>query len=200
MLNYIWGGMIIIGIVVAVATGNVEAANDAVLDSAGEAVQLCITMLGVVAVWTGLMEVARESGLIKKLTKKIMPALHLLFPDVPMEHEAMEYISLNMISNFLGLGWAATPAGIRAMELLSELGSRKDENEGKPRKATRDMCTFLIINVSSLQLIPVNIIAFRSKYGSVHPASILVPAIIATTVSTIVGIVYSVVAGRLHKE
>lgn len=200
MLNYIWGGMIIIGIVVAVATGSVEAANDAVLDSAGEAVQLCITMLGVVAVWTGLMEVARESGLIKKLTKKIMPALHLLFPDVPMEHEAMEYISLNMISNFLGLGWAATPAGIRAMELLSELGSRKDENEGKPRKATRDMCTFLIINVSSLQLIPVNIIAFRSKYGSVHPASILVPAIIATTVSTIVGIVYSVVAGRLHKE
>lgn len=200
MLNYIWGGMIIIGIVVAVATGNVEAANDAVLDSAGEAVQLCITMLGVVAVWTGLMEVARESGLIKKLTKKIMPALHLLFPDVPMEHEAMEYISLNMISNFLGLGWAATPAGIRAMELLSELGSRKDENEGKPRKATRDMCTFLIINVSSLQLIPVNIIAFRSKYGSVHPASILVPAIIATTVSTIAGIIYSVAAGRLHKK
>ena len=198
MLNYIWGGMIIIGIVVAVVTGNAEAANDAILDSAGEAVQLCITMLGVVAVWTGLMEVARESGLIRVLTKKLMPGLHFLFPDVPKEHEAMEYISLNMISNFLGLGWAATPAGIRAMELLSELA--KDDEQGKPRKATRDMCTFLIINISSLQLIPVNIIAFRSKYGSVHPASILIPAIIATTVSTVVGIIYSVVAGRLHKK
>lgn len=198
MLNYIWGGMIIIGIVAAVVTGNAEAANDAVLDSAGEAVQLCITMLGVVAVWTGLMEVARESGLIRSLTRKLMPCLHFLFPDVPKEHEAMEYISLNMISNFLGLGWAATPAGIRAMELLSELG--KNEEKEKPRKATKDMCTFLIINVSSLQLIPVNIIAFRSKYGSVHPASILFPAIIATTVSTLAGIIYSVVAGRLHKE
>lgn len=196
MLNYIWGGMIIIGIIAAVVTGNVEAANDSILDSAGEAVQLCITMLGVVAVWTGLMEVARESGLIRTLTKKIMPCLHFLYPDVPKEHEAMEYISLNMISNFLGLGWAATPAGIRAMELLSVIGENKEE--GKHRKATRDMCTFLIINVSSLQLIPVNIIAFRSKYGSVHPASILVPAIIATTMSTLAGIIYSVVAGRIH--
>lgn len=198
MLNYIWGGMLLIGIVVGVITGNIEATNDVILDSAGEAVQLCITMLGVVAVWTGLMEIARESGMIKGLTRRLMPCLHILFPDVPKEHEAMEYISLNMISNFLGLGWAATPAGIRAMELLSELDDSKDDE--KPRKATRAMCTFLIINVSSLQLIPVNIIAFRGQYGSVHPAAILVPAILATTVSTIVGIVYSIVANKIHKS
>lgn len=198
MINFIWGAMIIIGVAVGVLSGNIEATNNTILDSAGEAVQLCITMLGVVAVWTGLMEVARKSGMIRGLTKRLMPCLHLLFPDIPEEHEAMEYISLNMISNFLGLGWAATPAGIRAMELLSELD--RGEMKNGVRRATKDMCTFLIINVSSLQLIPVNIIAIRSQYGSVQPASILVPAIIATTVSTIAGIIYSVIAARIHKD
>lgn len=195
MLNVIWGGMVLIGIIVGILSRNVELVSNAALDSAGEAVQLCITMLGIMSVWTGLMEIAKESGMIRGLTKKSIRFLRFLFPGVPKDHEAMELIALNMVSNFLGLGWAATPAGLKAMKLLAQINPHKEK-----RKASADMCTFLIINVSSLQLIPVSIIAYRSQYGAVNPAQILVPAILATTASTLAGVIYSIVARKVHKE
>ena len=168
MLNYLWGGMLLIGIVYGGITGHMNEVTEAALSSAEEAVSLCITMAGIVAMWVGLMEIARASGLVDRLTSAMRPVLHFLFPQIPKEHRSLEYISANMIANFLGLGWAATPFGLKAMEELGKL--EEDRREGKaPGKARgrgiagNEMCTFLIINISSIQLIPVNIIAYRSQ-------------------------------------
>lgn len=183
MLNYLWGIMIIIGVIYGAFTGNMPAVADGALNSSKEAVTLCITMLGVMSLWTGLMEIANRSGLIAKCMKVIHPAMKWLFPDIPDGHPAMKHITTNVIANFLGLGWAATPAGISAMKSLAELNHHS-------RSASKEMCTFLVLNISSIQLIPVNIIAYRSQYGSVNPTAIVAPAIIATTISTAVGIIF----------
>ncbi|MBP3421919.1 MAG: nucleoside recognition protein [Lachnospiraceae bacterium] len=186
--------MIVIGIIYGSFTGQMAEISGGVIDSAKEAVQLCITMLGVVALWTGLMQIAQDSGLVESLTKKLKPVLKFLFPRIPMEHPAMSYISLNSIANILGLGWAATPAGLKAMEALADLEKERGNVEylqkDKERTASNEMCIFLILNISSLQLIPVNIIAYRSQYGSVNPTAVIAPAIIATFINTVVAIIY----------
>ena len=195
MLNSIWAAMILIGIVYAVFTGNIEAVTDAMLDSAGEGISLCITMAGVVAFWMGLMEIAKEAGLIEKMTRGILPFLRFLFPRIPKGHPAMEYIATNVIANVLGLGWACTPAGLKAMEALAQLEAERGNKN--IQIASNEMCTFLILNISSLQLLPINIIAYRSQYGSAHPAGIIGPAIVATMVSTAAAVVFcKVVDGR----
>lgn len=191
MLNYLWAFMILIGIIAAAFTGKMPDVSTETLNSAKEAVQLCITMLGVMSLWTGLMGVARGCGLMKKLTKLMSPIIYMLFPDLPKDHIVNEYIASNMVANILGLGWAATPVGLKAMKELKVIN-------GNSREASIDMCTFLIINMSSLQLVPVNIIAYRTQYGSVSPASILAAAIIATTFSTIAGIGFALVARMLN--
>lgn len=190
MLNLLWCAMIITGIVYAVLTGNVDSITDGALDSAREAVTLCITMLGVMSFWCGLMEIAQNSGLVECCKKKLSPLIGWLFPTVPKDSKAFDYITTNMISNFLGLGWAATPAGIRAMRELAVLN-------GKSESASSAMCTFLIINISSVQLIPITIIAYRSQYGSVNPAAIVFPAIIATSISTLAAAIFcKIMQGR----
>lgn len=205
MLNYLWGAMIVIGIIIGAITGRISEVGNACITSAKEAVSLCITMLGVMSLWTGLMQVAKKAGIIESLTKLLNPIICFLFPRIPKEHKAKEYIAANMIANILGLGWAATPPGLQAMESLSELEKERGNpqyiepsSKGVRRIASNEMCTFLIINISSLQLIPVNIIAYRSQYGSVNPAAIVAPAIIATTVSTIVGAIYCKMMDRNH--
>ena len=192
MLNYLWGFMIVIGIVVGLITGNTAQVSNTFLQSAKEAVNLCITMLGVMSFWCGLMEVAREAGIIEGLTKAMRPLLKLLFPRIPAEHPSLEYIATNMIANFLGLGWAATPAGLSAMRELKALEEerRKEGLAVKEGSASNEMCTFLIINISSLQLIPVNMIAYRSQYGSINPTAIIVPAMLATFISTLAAVIY----------
>lgn len=184
MLNYLWGFMILIGIIYAALTGTLPAVTDAALDSAKEAVTLCITMVGVMSFWVGLMRIAETSGIISGAAKKLDPFLRFMFPNIPRGHKANEYISTNMIANIFGLGWAATPAGLKAMEELGKLNHHS-------KTASKDMCTFLIINISSLQLIPVNIIAYRSQYGSTNPTRIVGPAIIATLISTFAGIIFA---------
>ena len=155
MLNYIWAFMILLGIVYGTFTGNMEALTNAAMDSAGEAVSLCITMLGVMALWMGLMEIAQKSGLIAKLTKAIQPFIDFMFPKIPREHEAREYISTNLIANVLGLGWACTPAGLKAMEALSKLeqerGNPQYTEKGKLRDASNEMCTFLVLKIISIR-------------------------------------------------
>lgn len=190
MINYLWGFMIVIGIIVGALTGKMQEVSVASINSAKEAVTLCITMLGVMSMWTGLMQIAKKSGIIDGLTKGLSPVIKLLFPDIPKGHVAREYICSNMIANILGLGWAATPFGLKAMLELKKLNNDSEI-------ASVDMCTFLIINISSLQLIPVNIIAYRSQYGSVNPADIITTAILATLFSTFVGVIFSVVARKL---
>lgn len=201
MLNYIWAFMILIGVVYGAFTGKMAEVTNAALDSAGDAVSLCITMIGVMALWVGLMEIAQKSGLIAKLTRGIQPFISFLFPRIPKGHPAREYIATNLIANVLGLGWACTPAGLKAMEELAKLEAERgtpgylpesgDIKSGKTERiASNEMCTFLILNISSLQLIPVNMIAYRSQYGSVNPAGIIAPAIVATFISTAVAVVY----------
>lgn len=193
MINYLWGFMIIIGIVYGILTGRISQVSIQTIDSSKEAVTLCIAMLGVMSLWMGLMEVARGVGIMERLTKRLRPIIHILFPDLPNDHIVNEYIASNMIANILGLGWAATPVGLKAMKELAKLNHNSTT-------ASCDMCTFLIINISSLQLIPVNIIAYRSQYGSKNPTEILTAALFVTVFSTIVGVIFSVVARKLAKK
>lgn len=184
MLNYIWAGMIILAIIVASYNGNLAEVTQAAINSSKEAVALCITLLGVISMWMGLMKVGEKAGLISSLAKKMRPILRFLFPDVPDEHPAQNYIATNMIANFLGLGWAATPPGLEAMKSLQELNKDK-------KVASTAMCTFLIVNISSVQILPVNILAYRSQYGSANPSEIIGPAIVATLVSTLAGVIFA---------
>lgn len=208
MLNYIWAFMILVGIVYGAMTGKMAEVTNAALDSAGDAVSLCITMIGVMALWVGLMEIAQKSGLIAKMTRGIQPFISFLFPGIPEGHPAREYISTNLIANVLGLGWACTPAGLKAMEALAQLEKERGNpaylcestDKGKyERVASREMCTFLILNISSLQLIPVNMIAYRQQYGSVNPAGIIAPAVVATFFSTLTAIVYCKIMNMRRK-
>jgi len=188
MLNYIWAIMILLGILYGACTGQMDTITNAALDSAGEAISLCLTMAGVVALWMGLMEIAQKAGLIEKMTNGIRPFLKFMFPRIPRNHPALGYIATNIIANIMGLGWACTPAGLKAMEALRQL--EEERGNGNPQIASNEMCIFLILNISSLQLIPVNMIAYRSQYGSADPACIIAPAIVATLISTVMAILY----------
>lgn len=191
MLNYLWAFMLLTGIIYGSFHGTMAEISSAALDSAREAVTLCVTMLGVMSFWTGLMQIAQKSGIIASFTHKITPFLRFLFPSLKGETLALEYISTNVIANILGLGWACTPAGLKAMEEMSQIQQRRGNN---PDIASNEMCGFLILNISSLQLIPVNMIVYRSQYGSVEPTAIIGPAIIATFFSTLAGILFLKIA------
>ena len=171
------------GIFFAAFHGTMGQITESFISSSTEAVNLCIFMLGVIGVWNGMMEIAVKSGLMKKIAKTMYPFIHWLFPDIPPRHKANEYIAANMAANILGLGWAATPAGLKAMRELQKL----EEGGGR---ASDMMCAFLVLNISSLQLVPINMIAYRSQYGSVNPAAVVLPAICATMISTMAGIVF----------
>lgn len=183
MINYIWSFLLLMGIFSASFLGNIPIITEAVMDGAKEAVNLCIIMAAVVGMWSGIMEIGVESGLLDLFAKKIDPFLNWLFPDIPKGSKAKEYIAANCAANILGLGWAATPAGIEAMKELQKLGEKKGV-------ASDEMCTFLVLNISSLQLLPVNLLAHRSQYGSANPALIVGPAIVATLVSTAAGVAF----------
>ena len=195
MLNFLWAGMIIIGILYGALQGNLAEITNAALDSSKEAVTLCITMMGVMSFWVGLMEIATKAGIIQAASKMLRPVIRFFFPNIPRGHKANQHIATNFIANILGLGWAATPAGLKAMEALGELEEdrRKGKAPGIARKkgiASNEMCTFLILNISSLQLIPINIIAYRSQYGSVNPAGSVGPGLVATAISTLVAALF----------
>ena len=187
-MNGLWAGMMLVAVVYGAFYGTLPDITQAALDSAKEAVTLSMTMLGILAFWMGLMQIGTASGLVERLTKGVEPLLRRLFPRIPAGHPAMGQIALNCIANMLGLGWAATPAGLKAMEELGRIQRNKACKD--PTAASNEMCNFLILNISSLQLIPVNIIVYRSQYGSVTPTSIIMPAILATTCSTLAGILF----------
>ncbi len=204
MLNYLWAGMILTGIVFAAFTGRMADITNAALDSSKEAVTLCVTMIGVMSFWTGIMEIASRAGIIEAASRKMRPLLGFLFPNLPKGHPAGEHIAVNFIANFLGLGWAATPAGLKAMKELGKLeDDRRAGRAAGPARgkgiAGNEMCTFLIVNISSLQLIPVNVIAYRSQYGSPNPAGIIGAGILATAVSTGTAVIFCKIMDRKKK-
>jgi spore maturation protein A len=178
MVNYIWVFMTIVGIIFALINGTMAEVNKAIFDGAKEAVTLCIGLISVLVFWLGMMRIAEESGLLERLSKLFRPLVKRLFPDVPVSHPAMGYILSNMISNMFGLGNAATPLGIKAMEELKKLNGGKDS-------ASRSMVTFLAINTASITIIPTTVIAIRMNYHSASPTEIVVPTIIATIISAL---------------
>ena len=190
MLNVIWGFFLIGGILTGVFLGRMDLVTNAVIDGGRNAVELAFTMAGVVAVWSGILKIAEKGGMIDALAEKMEPFLDFLFPEVPRGHAARRYISANFAANFLGLGWAATPAGLLAMEKLAKLN-------GKTGRASNAMCMFLVVNMSSLQLVTVNILAYRAEYGSAAPAEIMGAGIAATLGTTLVGILLAkILEGR----
>ena len=185
--------MIVIGIIYGIITGHIKEVSLASIDSSKEAISVCISMFGVISFWMGILQIAKKSGLMSSMTKMIMPLLKILFCDIPEDHIVNEYICSNFIMNFFGISWAATPPGLKAMKELSKLNNNS-------YKISNNMCTFLIINMSSLQLIPINILAYRSQYGSVNPASILGVSITSTTTATLAAIAFSKVARKLSER
>lgn len=188
-MTYLWGGMLVIGIIYGTLTGNLDGVSKALVSCAGEGVNLCVSMAGITAMWMGMMKIAENSGLVTGLAGRMRWMIRFLFPGLDADSKAAHYICLNFLSNMLGLSWASTSSGLCAMEELKALS---------PGDAASDeMCTFLIINVSSLQLIPVNMIAYRAKYGSVDSTAIIGPAILATAVSTAVAVIFCKVMQKI---
>jgi len=181
MVNIIWVAMTIIGIVFALVNGTIEEVNEAIFNGAKEAVTICIGLISILVFWLGLMRIAQDAGLLIKLAHLFKPFVRRLFPEVPVNHPAMGYMLSNMIANMFGLGNAATPMGIKAMEQLREL------NDGKT-SASRSMITFLAINTSSLTLVPTTVIAIRMTYDSANPTEIVGTTLVATLCSTIAAI------------
>ena len=178
MLNYIWFGMMFIAVVVGIFTGNIDAVTEAAISMSKTAVEIAIGLIGIMALWLGTMKIAEEAGLIRILSKALRPITIRLFPDVPEDHPAIGSIVLNMAANILGLGNAATPMGLKAMEELQELNPEKDT-------ATNAMCTFLAINTSSVQLIlPATVVALMGAAAN----QIFITTILATGMSTVAAI------------
>lgn len=192
MINFIWCGMIVIGIVVGVLTGNIEAVSTAAIEWAETAVELSLGLIGVMALWLGLMKIAEEAGIVRGMGLLMKPIMVRLFPEVPADHPAMGSIVANMAANFFGLGNAATPLGIKAMQELQDLNENKEE-------ASNAMVMFLAINTSSVTLISSSTIAYRSAAGAANPADIIAPTIVATVVSTTVAIVACKLLEKLPK-
>lgn len=204
-MTYLWGGMLIIGIVFGALNGNLQEVTEAVLSSSKEAVALCISMAGITAMWTGIMKIAENTGLVSRLSRRMKPVLRFLFPDISPESQAGKYISLNFLSNILGLSWASTSSGLCAVRELQKLNEENCKKQGVTKKraphiASTAMCTFMIINVSSLQLLPMNMIAYRAQYGSVNPAAVVGPGIAATAVSTGAAVVFCKIMSRGKKQ
>lgn len=178
MVNYIWVGMMVVGFIVAGINGTMDKVNEAIFTSAKEAVTLSFGMISILVFWLGIMKIAEKGGLLEVLAILFRPIVKRLFPDIPTDHPAQGYILSNMAANLLGLGNAATPMGIKAMEQLKILNGGKNE-------ASRSMITLLAINTSSITLIPTTIIAIRMSYNSQSPTDIVAPTLIATAISTV---------------
>ncbi|APJ11540.1 MULTISPECIES: nucleoside recognition domain-containing protein [Bacillus] len=182
MVNLIWVFLTVIGLVYAMFNGTMQEVNEAVFKGSKEAVTISIGLISVLVFWLGLMKIAEEAGLLNFFSKLCRPFISKLFPDIPPNHPAMGYILSNLMANFFGLGNAATPLGIKAMEQMKALNGGKNE-------ASRSMITFLAVNTSSITLVPTTVIAIRMTYGADQPTDIVGPTILATLISGIGAII-----------
>ena len=181
MLNILWPIFIIISFAYAIFSGNVDKLNESIFSSTSESVNLCISLLGTICLWNGIMQIANKTSIIDRLTNLLKPAMNFLFPELKQEKEIQKEISLNVIANILGLGNAATPLGLKAMKSMQKKNPKKDT-------LTNSMITFIVLNTASLQIIPTTVIAIRSSMNSKNPTSIVFPVWIATICAAIAGI------------
>lgn len=193
MLNYIWMGLLFIGFIAGIINGRIDQVTKAAMDSAQTAVTVCIGLLGVMCLWTGLMKIAEKSGLVTIIGRAVRPVMLFLFPGIPKDHPALGAIVMNLVANFLGLGNAATPLGIKAMNELQTLNKEK-------KTATDSMCMFLVLNTAAIQLIPANIIALRSAEGSKKPAEIMICIWIASICATIMGVIAAKLLSKVWEK
>lgn len=191
MINVIWLFLIVSGILISVIRGTVEEVSTGIMTSVSSSVELVIGLVGIMALWVGIMRVAEEAGLVRRISAIIRPLLSYIFPGIPPRHPAMGAMVMNITANMLGLGNAATPLGINAMKELQKLNPY-------PRVATNAMCTFLVINTSSVQLVPATVIGLRLAAGSANPAEIVGTALIATTISTLTGVISIKILQRFY--
>ena len=181
MINYLWAGMILASLAVAGASGDIEVVTSSIFNAAERAITVTISLLSIMAFWLGMMKIIEDSGFINLVKSLLQPLAFFLFPGIPRKHPAMNAILMNMSANLLGMGNAATPFGIKAMEEMQKLNSSSDT-------ATNEMCTFLAVNTSSLTLLPTTVIALRAATGSLSPTEIIGTTIVATLCSTIVAL------------
>lgn len=181
LINFIWAGMILIALGTGFLGGNIEAVTAAAIDGCGEGVEVCISMLGIMCFWTGLSKIAEASGLIKIFSKLLSPLNRILFPRLKQGSAALSAIVMNLVANFLGMGNAATPLGIKAMKELDKINTGED--------ASAEMCLFAVLNTASVQLIPSTIISLRQTFGSTEPGIIIVPVWIVSLAAATVAVI-----------
>lgn len=189
MVSYIWAFFIIIGVVFMIATGNIELLNNEILKGGTGGIKLLTEMLPLLVLWTGIMQIAEDSDLLEKFSKLVRPLLSKLFPSLPKDHPALGYIASNIAANALGLGSAATPFGLKAMECLQEDNPKKDT-------ATEAMVTFLVLNTGGVTIIPTTVIALRMMYGSANPTEIILTSLLATLCSNVSGLIFDYIKRR----
>ena len=193
MVNKIWGFFIIIGIIFCLFTGKFDVINSSILNSGKNSLDMILKIFPVMALWLGIMNIARESGLLKKFSKLLYPIMHKIFPDIPKNHESLGFICSNIVANMFGLGNAATPFGLKAMNSLQEINDKKDT-------ASRSMITFLVINTSGVTIIPTTVISLRMLYGSKNPTEIVLVCILTTIISLFFALIIDrIIAKRSHK-
>ncbi len=193
MVNVIWVGLILIAIIYSLLTGNISTINNGILTHATSGVNLILEMMPLIVLWTGIMKIAEKSGLLQVFAKALNPLLRRLFPSLPKDHLALGYIASNIGANMLGLGSAATPFGLKAMDELQKDNPKKDT-------ATEAMITFLVLNTGGVTLIPTTVIALRLMYGSNNPTEIIITSILATAVSSISGLILDYFIRRRNKR
>ena len=181
MINYIFASFFIIGIIYSLLTNNINISNE-MLQASTKAIELIFTMLPVMCLWLGIVNIAKKSGLLDKLANLLTPILKIIFPEIPENHKAFSYISINIIMNMLGVGNAATPFGLKAMKSLQEINTKKDT-------ASRSMITFIILNTAAVTIIPTTIISLRILNKSINPMSIVPYIIITSTLSCMIGLI-----------
>lgn len=193
MLNILWPAFILISFTYAIFTGNIENVNNSIFESIDSAVKLCITFLGTICMWNGIMKIAQETTFVNKLTKLLKPIINFLFPDIKYNEKAKEEISMNMIANILGLGNAATPLGLKAMKTLQKENNKKDT-------VTNSMAMFIVINTASMQLIPTTVIGIRASLNSNNPTQIIFPVWGATIAAFIAAVTATKIFIKINKN
>ena len=192
MVNYIWIFLILIGVFFSFLTGNFATINNSILTNGKEGFDLILSILPIIVLWTGIMKIAEDSGLLKKFAQLVQPLLSRLFPSVPKNNPALGYIASNIAANMMGLGSAATPFGLKAMKELQKINPQKDT-------ASTPMITFLVLNTAGVTIVPTTVLALRIAHGSLNPSEIILPSIIATFCSSVGGLLVDYFIRRKNK-